>query len=144
MSSFCQQRKYATQFPKAELPDRSNLFYTHCPTTLRSHNWINEVCEDDHNIVASHIFYWSFFLFLGRKPKKWKKQLIKVTCEFCCACEYWSEVYTPDQCCHKCVFVHDGKRDVAWTETEQTVSCSPTLGKVTIRSFSESGERTRR
>lgn len=32
-SSFCNQRKYATQFPKVdELLERSNLLYTHGPT----------------------------------------------------------------------------------------------------------------
>lgn len=36
--------------------------------------------------------------------------------------------------------VHDGKSDVAQIETEQTVSCSLMLGKVTIRSSFESGE----
>lgn len=82
--------------------------------------------------------------FLGRKPKKQKKQLSKVICEFCCHVN--TEVDTLDQCCHQwlCVFVHDGKGVVARIETEKTVSWSLPLGKVTIRSSFESGERIRK
>lgn len=103
---------------------------------------ISEVFEDGPNIIASHILYWSFFLFLRRQSNR-KKQPTKVTCELCCSWECWSAADTLYQCCQKWLWFCTWWEE--WCSMDRLsklclVHCS--LDKV--RSSFEFGKRTRR